>query len=153
MKRLIVITICLSVLLLGGCLFDNASDKTLVTLSFTAPQQGQQISAGQPFNCTGTFKCSPANVNISKVYVWLVLVASQQPQQDLYYVQTPVTLSKNGAWNASLTFQEDTTRVIAIHADADTDKLFKSWLAQGTPAPLKELPKTTQFLGWVDVKF
>lgn len=153
MRRLIVAIFCLLVLFSSECIFVNATTelKTRVTLSFTTPQQGQQITAGKPLMCKGTYKCNPANTNISKVYVWLFLV-NVNARQGCYYIQKPVSIYKNGTWDATLTFRKDTTRAIAILADASTDKLFKSWLAKGMTGKRKELPRTTQFLGWVDVK-
>lgn len=152
MKRFIVAFFCLLVLFSSECFFVNAAQpKTRVKLSFTTPQQGQQITAGKPLKCTGTLKCIPANTDVSKVYVWLFLVDVRQ-RQGFYYIQKPAAISKNGTWDATLTFRKNTTRAIAILTDASTNKLFKSWLAKGKTGKRNELPRTTQFLGWVDVK-
>lgn len=153
MRRFIVAIFCLLVLFSSECIVVNAAkeQKTRVTLSFTTPQKVQQITAGKPLKCKGTFKCTPANADISKVYVWLFLVDVRQ-RQGCYYIQKPVSIYKNGTWDATLTFRKDTTRAIAILTDASTNKLFKSWLAKGKTGKLNELPRTTQFLAWVDVK-
>lgn len=150
MRRFVTATFCLLILLTTQCIFSYAAKPTVsVTLSFTAPVKGQQLTARKPFVCKGSFKCSPKNTDLSKVYVWLFLM---DVRQGCYYIQRPVSLNKNGSWNGTIAFRKDLTRVIALLADPSTDKLFKSWLAKGITGKQYELPRGVQFLTSVDVK-
>lgn len=151
MRRFVIATFCLLILFSSQCIFSYAAKQPTkgVTLSFTAPLKGQQITAGKPLLCKGTFKCYPASTALSKVYVWLVLM---DVRQGCYYIQRPVSLNKNGTWDGTLAFRKETPRVMAFSADASTDKLFKSWLAKGPIGKQYELPRGAQFLAAVDVK-
>lgn len=149
MRRLITTFFCLLILFSSECIFLYAAGpKNSVTLSFTAPQPGQQLIAGKPFLCKGTVKI-PANTDKSSVYVWLFLM---DVRQGCYYINRPVTLNKDGTWSATLAFRKDTPRLIALLADATTDKVFKTWLAKGQTGKQYELPRSTQILATVDVK-
>ena len=150
MRRLITTFFCLLVLFSTECIFLYADGpKSSVTLSFSAPQKSQKMTAGKPFACKGIVKTNPANSDKSKVYVWLVLM---DVQQGCYYIQRPVTINKDGSWAATLTFRKNTPRLIAVTADSSTDKLFKSWLAKNPITKQYELPRSTQILATVDIK-
>jgi hypothetical protein len=139
-------------MLSSECIFVYAAKPTVTapsTLSFTVPSKGQQVTAGRPILLKGTFQCNPANQDISKIYVWLFLMDTRQ---GCYYIQRPVSLNKNGTWEATIAFRKDTPRVITVLADASADKLFKSWLAKGTTGKQYELPRSTKFLTAADVK-
>lgn len=150
MRRFVIATFCLLILLSTQCIFSYAARPAVsVKLSFTAPLKGQRVTAGKPLLCKGSFKCSPANADLSKVYVWLFLM---DVRQGCYYIQKPVSLSKNGSWNGTLAFRKETARVIAMLADESTNKLFKSWLAKGLTGKQYELPRGAEFLASVDIK-
>lgn len=148
-RRFIISTFCLLILLTTQCIFSYAAKPTVnVKLSFTAPQKGQRLTIGKPFVCKGSIKCSPANTDLSKVYVWLFLM---DVREGCYYIQRPVSVIKS-SWSGTIAFRKDTTRVIAILADTSTDKLFKSWLAKGFTGKQYELPRNAEFLTSVDIK-
>lgn len=150
MRRLITTFFCLLVLLSSECIFLYAAGpKNNVTLTFTAPQKGQKLTAGKPFVCKGTVKWNPVNSDKSEIYIWLFL---KDVRQGCYYIKRPVSLDKNGSWTATLAFRKDTTRLVAVLADSNTDKVFKSWLSKGKDVKQYELPRSTQFLAAVDVK-
>jgi hypothetical protein len=150
MRRFVIATFCLLVLFSSQCIFSYADKPvTNFTLSFTAPLKAQQVTAGKPLLCKGTFKKTAAITDLSKVNVWLFLM---DVRQGCYYIQRPVSLNKNGTWDGTLAFRKDTVRLLAFLTDASTDKLFKSWLAKGLTGKQYELPRGAQLLASVDVK-
>jgi hypothetical protein len=153
MKRFI--TVILSLLMVFSiAAFTNfcyGAKPITVKLSFTAPQKGQQVKAGQAFTCKGKFQCNPRNTKLNQIHIWLFLM-DRDGNLNRYWIQKPVTLNNKGLWEGSIKPTKGIFQAVAVLTDPNTDKLFKTWLAQGNVSQQYELPRGALILASVRVK-
>lgn len=153
MKRFIIIVLCLLMIFLLAVQanFCYGAKPVTVKLSFTAPQKGQQVGLGQPFTCKGKFQCNPRNTKLDQIHIWLFLM-DRDGNLNRYWIQKPVTLTKKGDWEGTVSPAKGTFQVVAVLADLNTDKLFKTWKAKGNITKQYELPRGSQILVTVGIK-
>lgn len=154
MKRFVTVILCLLIVLFAAVQINicyGAKKPVTVKVSFTAPQKGQQLSAGRLFTCQGKFQCNPRNTQLNQIHIWLFLM-DRDRKMNRYWIQKPVTLTKRGTWEGKIEPVKGTFQIAAVLADPSTDKLFRTWLSKGTVSMQYELPRGAQILTTVGVK-